>query len=86
MDFFCAPGFVLLVLQFGLQNCWPWGVSTFQLCSHLCVCVFFFFFFFLSTFLLCFSVLPLLHFLDIRGRERERVRVKEDTGGDRRRG
>ena len=65
--FVCAPGFVLLVLQLGLQNCWPSGVSTFQLCSQ-------------------FSVLPRLHFLDSRGRDRERVRVKEDIGGDRRRG
>ena len=33
-------------------------------------------------------MLPLLHFLDSRGRqrERERVRVKDDAGGDRRRG
>ena len=73
---FYAPGFVLLVLQFGLRNCWPSGVSTSQLCSS---CAF-------SAFLLCFSVLPLLHFLDSRGRERERVRVKEHIGGDRRRG
>ena len=35
---------------------------------------------------LLFSVLPLLHFLDSRERESERVRVKEDAGGDRRRG
>ena len=36
MFFFCAPGFARLVLQFGLQNCWPSGVSTCQLCSQLC--------------------------------------------------
>ena len=72
---FCAPGFVLLALQFGLQNCWP---SEFLLYSCAPNCVF-------SASLLCFSVLPLLHVLHSRRRKRERVRVKEDTGGDKRR-
>ena len=39
-----------------------------------------------AAFMLCFSELLFLDFLDSRGRERERVRVKKNTGGDRRRG
>ena len=34
--FSCFRICVSFFLQFGLQNCWPSGVSTFQLCSQLC--------------------------------------------------
>ena len=61
------------------MGCKTAGLQDFLLFSCAPSCAF-------AAFMLCFSVLLFLDFLDSRGRERERVRVKKNTGGDRRRG
>ena len=84
---FCAGcslvcGFIVLqdlCFFFCSLGCKTAGLQEFLLFSCAPSCAF-------SAFLLCFSVLPRLHVLHSRGRERERVRVNEDIGGDRRRG